>query len=228
MSHLCKWERLAACCSLVPVHLWFVPAAVLDQAVMRVCPSLVLELGTHCGYSSVRLLRLLLPAGRLITVEVDPVTAELGEEILLVAGFKHSQVHKGKGIFNFNETVIFYILPCFSDSLQFQVLTSSSAEAIPTLRLHLGADKGSSEGFSLILMDHDPRQYLPDLLALEREELLSPSGCSIILINRRKTHDDISDVVAEIRSRSNLYSVLSEYQFMLEVFYCKKPTNVAL
>lgn len=129
---------------------------------------------------------------------------------------------------NFNETVRFYILHCFSDSLQFQVLTSSSAEAIPTLRLHLGADKGSSEGFSLILMDHDPRQYLPDLLALEREELLSPSGCSIILINRRKTHDDISDVVAEIRSRSNLYSVLSEHQFMLEVFYCKKPTNVAL
>lgn len=97
-NHLCKWERLAACCSSVPLHLCFVSAAVLDQAVMRVRPSLVLELGMHCGYSSVRLLRLLPPAGRLITVEVDPVTAELGEEILLVAGFKHSQVHKGKGV----------------------------------------------------------------------------------------------------------------------------------
>lgn len=63
---------------------------------MRVRPSMVLELGMHCGYSSVRLLRLLPPAGRLVTVEVDSVTAELGEEILLVAGFKHSQVHKGK------------------------------------------------------------------------------------------------------------------------------------
>lgn len=194
---------------------------------MRVRPSLVLELGMHCGYSSVRLLRLLPPAGRLITVEVDPVTAELGEEILLVAGFKHSQVHKGKGVYNFNETVRFYIRPCFSDSLQFQVLTSGSAEAIPTLRPHLGADKEAKEGFSLILMDHDPRQYLPDLLALEREELLSPSGCSIILINRRTRLDDISDVVAEIRSRPNLYSVMSEHQFMLEIFYCKKPTNVA-
>lgn len=119
----------------------------------------------------------------------------------------------------------FYILPC---SLQFQVLTSSSAKAIPTLRPHLGADKGASEGFSFILMDHDPRQYLPDLLALEREKLLTPSGCSIILINRRTRQDDVSDVVAQIRLRSNLYSVLSEHQFMLEIFYCKKPTNVAL
>lgn len=107
------------------------------------------------------------------------------------------------------------------------MLTSNSAEAIPTLRPHLGADKEAKEGFSLILMDHDPQQYLPDLLALEREELLSPSGCSIILINRRTRHDDISDVVAEIRLRPNLYSVMSEHQFMLEIFYCKKPTNVA-
>lgn len=86
------------CCSSVPLllYLWSVSAAALDEAVMRVCPSLVLELGMHCGYSSVRLLRLLPAAGRLVTVEMDPVTAELGEEILLVAGFKHSQVHKGK------------------------------------------------------------------------------------------------------------------------------------
>lgn len=217
-----------ACCSSVPLHLWFVSAAVLDQAVVRLRPSLVLELGMHCGYSSVRLLRLLPPAGRLITVEVDPVTAELGEEIILVAGFKHTQVHKGSGVLNLTQAVRFYILPCFSDSLQFQVLTSSSAEAIPTLRPHLGADKGAKEGFSLVLMDHDPRKYLPDLLALEREELLSPSGCSIILINRRKRHEDVSDVAAQIRSRSNLYSIMSEHQFMLELFYCKKPTNVAL
>lgn len=86
------------CSSTAPLfpYLRSVPAAVLDEAVMRLRPSLVLELGMHCGYSSVRLLRLLPPAGRLVTVEVDPVTAELGEEILLVAGFKHSQVHKRK------------------------------------------------------------------------------------------------------------------------------------
>lgn len=76
-----------------------VVAAVVDEVVMRSPPSLVLELGMHCGYTSVRLLRLLPPHGRLITVEVDPLAAELGEEIILVAGFKHSQVPPGKIIF---------------------------------------------------------------------------------------------------------------------------------
>ena len=67
----------------------------MDDVVRRVCPTRVLELGTHLGYSSVCLLRFLPPAGRLITVELDPLTAELGEELILVAGFKHSQVRSG-------------------------------------------------------------------------------------------------------------------------------------
>lgn len=66
---------------------------ILDEAVMRLHPSSVLELGMHCGYSSVRMLRLLPPTGKLITVEMDPLTADLGEEIILVSGFKHHQVH---------------------------------------------------------------------------------------------------------------------------------------
>ncbi|KAK1904911.1 Transmembrane O-methyltransferase like [Dissostichus eleginoides] len=70
-------------------------SGVLEEVVQRVRPPLVLELGMHCGYSSVRLLRLLPPAGRLITVELDPLTAELGEEIILVSGFKHSQFQSG-------------------------------------------------------------------------------------------------------------------------------------
>lgn len=72
------------------------PGEALDEAVRRLGPSRVLELGMHCGYSSVRVLRLLRPAGRLIAVELDPLAAELGEEVILVAGFKHSQVRPGK------------------------------------------------------------------------------------------------------------------------------------
>lgn len=78
--------------SAPPLFLSSLLGEALDEAVRRVRPSRVLELGMHCGYSSVRLLRLLPSAGRLITVELDPLTAELGEEIILVAGFKHSQV----------------------------------------------------------------------------------------------------------------------------------------
>ncbi|XP_070769818.1 catechol O-methyltransferase-like [Enoplosus armatus] len=170
----------------------------LDEVVRRVRPSLVLELGTHCGYSSVRLLRLLPPTGRLITVELDPLAAELGEEIILVAGFKHSQ---------------------------FQVLTSSSAEAIPTLHAFLEPDQGISEGLNLVLMDHDPQQYLPDLLALEREELLSPSGCSVLLIYRNQRAEDLREILDHIRARPDCYCIKSELQFITEIFYQKESTR---
>ncbi|XP_068450234.1 catechol O-methyltransferase-like isoform X2 [Clinocottus analis] len=171
----------------------------LDEAVRRVRPFQVLELGMHCGYSSVRMLRLLPPAGRLITVELDPLTAELGEEIILVAGFKHSQ---------------------------FQVLTSSSAEAIPTLRSCLELNRGTSEGLNLVLMDHDPERYLPDLLALEREELLCPSGCSVLLIHRNQTAGELRGILGHIRARPDCYSVKSQLQSMTEIFYQKKSTKV--
>ena len=64
----------------------------LDEVVVRAAPRRVLELGLGCGYSAVRTLRLLPPGGRLLAVEVDPLSAELGEELVLVAGFKHHQV----------------------------------------------------------------------------------------------------------------------------------------
>ncbi|XP_040904500.1 transmembrane O-methyltransferase homolog [Toxotes jaculatrix] len=169
----------------------------LDEVVRRVRPSRVLELGMHCGYSSVRLLRLLPPTGSLITVELDPLTADLGEEIILVAGFKDSQ---------------------------YQVLTSSSAEAIPTLHSFLEPGQRTSEGFNLVLMDHDPQQYLPDLLALEREELLCPSGCSVLLINRRRRAEDLREILDHIRVRGDSCSIKTEFQFMVEIFYQKNVT----
>uniref|UniRef100_UPI0037E7E1B2 transmembrane O-methyltransferase homolog n=1 Tax=Semicossyphus pulcher TaxID=241346 RepID=UPI0037E7E1B2 len=170
----------------------------VDEVMRRVCPSRALELGMHCGYTSVRLLRLLPPAGRLITVELDPLTADLGEEVILVAGFKHSQ---------------------------FQVLTCSSAEAIPTLHPFLEIDQATSEGLNLVLMDHDPQQYLPDLLALEREELLSPSGCSVILIHRKQRADDIRGILEHIRARPDCYCIKSELRSMTEVFYRQESTK---
>ncbi|XP_041931376.1 catechol O-methyltransferase-like isoform X1 [Alosa sapidissima] len=87
----------------------------LDEVVSNAAPRLVLELGMHCGYSSVRILRLLGPAGRLLAVEQDPETADKGEEIILVAGFKHPQ---------------------------FQVLTCPSAVAIAGLQAHMGDAQG--------------------------------------------------------------------------------------
>ncbi|XP_076004980.1 catechol O-methyltransferase-like [Genypterus blacodes] len=167
----------------------------LDEVLRRVRPSRVLELGTHCGYSSVRVLRLLPPAGKLITVELDPITADFGEEVILVAGFKHSQ---------------------------FQVLSCSSAEAISSLHPLLKSedDTESSVGLNLVLMDHDPQHYLPDLWALEREDLLCPSGCSVLLINR--SHRAHRETLDHIRMRSDCFCIRNELQFMTELFYQKE------
>lgn len=164
---------------------------VLDEVLRRVAPELVLELGTHCGYSSIRMLRLLPPTGRLLTVEVDPETADLAEELILVAGFKHSQ---------------------------FQILTQSSAEAIPALRSHLGMESGTGLGVSLVLMDHDPQQYLPDLLALEREGLLSPAGC-VLLVHSGHDPQGVRALQEHLRARPLNYSIEGLSQGLLEVHY---------
>uniref|UniRef100_A0A3B3T2X7 catechol O-methyltransferase n=1 Tax=Paramormyrops kingsleyae TaxID=1676925 RepID=A0A3B3T2X7_9TELE len=64
----------------------------VEEVVRRVAPSQALELGTHCGYSSIRILCALPSSGRLLTVEKDLATADAGEEIILVAGFKNPQL----------------------------------------------------------------------------------------------------------------------------------------
>ncbi|TST60392.1 Catechol O-methyltransferase [Bagarius yarrelli] len=154
----------------------------LDEVVRRKAPLRVLELGMHCGYTSVRILRLLPNSGKLLTVEVDPLTAEKGEEIIMVAGFKSSQV-----------------LPC------------SSAEAISSLASHLGEDC-----LDLVVMDHDPEQYLPDLLALERENLLSKQS---VLILNRVAEAGAQTVLEYINTKPNNYTACQQVKDMLEIHF---------
>ncbi|XP_069055600.1 transmembrane O-methyltransferase-like isoform X2 [Pleurodeles waltl] len=64
----------------------------LGEVVARVAPLVVLELGTYCGYSAIRMLQLLPPGGKLYTVEQCREVADMAEEMILVAGFKNMQV----------------------------------------------------------------------------------------------------------------------------------------
>ncbi|XP_041037415.1 catechol O-methyltransferase A isoform X2 [Carcharodon carcharias] len=59
---------------------------ILDRIVSEVDPGLVLELGTYCGYSTVRIARLLKPGARLYTVEFNPDFAKLARQIISYAG----------------------------------------------------------------------------------------------------------------------------------------------
>lgn len=65
------------------------PGAILDSVVMETSPSTVLELGTYCGYSSVRITRLLPPATKLITVEMNPDYAHVARQVIQHAGLQN-------------------------------------------------------------------------------------------------------------------------------------------
>ncbi|XP_068104711.1 catechol O-methyltransferase A-like isoform X1 [Hyperolius riggenbachi] len=61
---------------------------ILDAVVRETRPHWVLELGTYCGYSTVRIARLLPPNARLITIEMNPHYAQVAKEVIRHAGLE--------------------------------------------------------------------------------------------------------------------------------------------
>ncbi|KAM8993036.1 catechol O-methyltransferase isoform 1-T1 [Ara ararauna] len=59
---------------------------ILDKTVEEVSPSVALELGTYCGYSGVRIARLLKAGARLLTVEFNPQFAAIAKQMFEFAG----------------------------------------------------------------------------------------------------------------------------------------------
>uniref|UniRef100_UPI00398E3EBF catechol O-methyltransferase A n=1 Tax=Pristiophorus japonicus TaxID=55135 RepID=UPI00398E3EBF len=63
-----------------------VKGAILDKVLEEVNPSTVLELGTYCGYSALRMICVLKPGARLLTIEFNPATANIAKQIFRFAG----------------------------------------------------------------------------------------------------------------------------------------------
>uniref|UniRef100_A0A8C5M8J9 Catechol O-methyltransferase n=1 Tax=Leptobrachium leishanense TaxID=445787 RepID=A0A8C5M8J9_9ANUR len=61
---------------------------ILDKIVKETNPSVLVELGTYCGYSAVRIGRLLKPDARFFTLEVNPKFADVARQMLEFAGLK--------------------------------------------------------------------------------------------------------------------------------------------
>uniref|UniRef100_A0A8B9PKZ7 Catechol O-methyltransferase n=1 Tax=Apteryx owenii TaxID=8824 RepID=A0A8B9PKZ7_APTOW len=59
---------------------------ILDKTVEEIKPSVVLELGTYCGYSAIRIARLLKAGARLLTVEFNPEFAAIAKQMIEFAG----------------------------------------------------------------------------------------------------------------------------------------------
>ncbi|GAA6083537.1 transmembrane O-methyltransferase homolog [Tachysurus ichikawai] len=66
--------------------------SILDRLLKELCPLTVLELGAHCGYTTVRIARSLPLGARLYSVEMDERNARVAEKIIRLAGYDDDTV----------------------------------------------------------------------------------------------------------------------------------------
>ena len=60
---------------------WKLRGAALDMAIKAKRPAQAMEVGTYCGYTAVRVGRLLPPGGKLISVEIDSLFAAIASKV---------------------------------------------------------------------------------------------------------------------------------------------------
>lgn len=108
---------------------------ILEAAVRRARPTRVLELGTYCGYSALRIVRAMSSGGRLWSIDISGANAAVAHRIWEHAGISDRAT---------------LVLGSLGDGGQ----TMAGLEA------HHGFDR---EGVDMVFIDHDKAAYLPDL-----------------------------------------------------------------
>lgn len=122
--------------------------AILDEAVRLVQPRRLLELGTYCGYSALRLARVMPSDARLYSIEFNPANAEIARRILAHAGVAD------------RVTVVVGTLGDDGETLR---------------RLHDEHGFGE-DSLDFVFLDHDKDAYLPDLRRILDEGWLHPGS----------------------------------------------------
>jgi catechol O-methyltransferase len=121
---------------------------ILDRAVRRASPQLLLELGTYCGYSALRMACVMPPGSRVCSLEFNPDNAAIARRIWDHAGI--------------------------GDQLTVVVGTLGDGGAtIDLLRNEHGFGK---EVVDFVFVDHDKAAYLPDLERILGESWLHPGS----------------------------------------------------
>jgi catechol O-methyltransferase len=119
---------------------------ILDRAVRRASPALLLELGTYCGYSALRMARVMPAGARVCSIEFSPANAAIARRIWDHAGI--------------------------GDQLKVVVGTlGDGGSTIERLRTEDGFGEGAVD---FIFVDHDKAAYLPDLERILGERWLHP------------------------------------------------------
>jgi len=65
---------------------WKLRANALDQAIRTKNPMAAMEIGAYCGYTAVRIGRLMPEGGKLISIEIDPLFAAIATKVVEHAG----------------------------------------------------------------------------------------------------------------------------------------------
>jgi catechol O-methyltransferase len=129
--------------------------AILDAAVKRSRPKRILELGTYCGYSAMRM-ALAAPAAHIYSIEFNAANAEVARRIFAHAGVS-SRI-----------TVVVGTL-------------GDGGATIAALRDRHGFGAGTVD---FVFVDHAKEAYLPDLQRIEAEGWLHP-GSVVVADNVR-------------------------------------------
>mmetsp|Transcript_22646 Transcript_22646/g.37417 ORF Transcript_22646/g.37417 Transcript_22646/m.37417 type:complete len:280 (-) Transcript_22646:501-1340(-) len=69
---------------------WKLRGTALDKAIQSRPPQQAMELGTYCGYTAVRIGRLLPHGARLVSVEIEPLFAAIASKVVEHAGLRDS------------------------------------------------------------------------------------------------------------------------------------------
>jgi catechol O-methyltransferase len=122
--------------------------AILDAAVVRAKPKLLLELGTYCGYSALRTIRVAPADAHLVTVEFNADNAAIARSIFEHAGIadRVSIVHGTLG---------------------------DGGKTVTELRDAHGFDR---QKLDFVFIDHAKEAYLSDLELILREGWLRPGA----------------------------------------------------
>ena len=121
---------------------------ILDRALRRASPRRILELGTYCGYSALRMSRVMPPGARLYSLEFSADNADIARRILS---------HAGVG----DEVTV--VVGTLGDG----------GSTIERLRTEHGFGDGSVD---FVFVDHDKAAYLPDLERILAERWLHPGS----------------------------------------------------
>ncbi len=124
---------------------------ILDAAVRRTDPQLVLELGTYCGYSALRIARMMRSDAQLVSIEFNPANAAIARRIWRYAGV--------------------------DDRLT--VLVGTLGDGGPTVERLESEHNFAAGSVDLVFIDHDKNAYLPDLQLIIERGWLHPDSVAV-------------------------------------------------